>query len=174
MIRFILPALLFLLFIIESTWFQIFFPPSSGDAYVLVPRFTLIIVVLAGIYRGPFQAVLLGVAVGALYDFVFIDIIGIYMFSFGFTAYISSFTMYSIRESYGWQMLILIGAIFIFEWMTYGFYYVIGYTDIIFEEFFVTRLLPSLILNGLAAMLFLIPVKKMILQMDSYEDLKQR
>lgn len=174
MIRFLLPVVMVVLFVLEGTWFQIFVSPSLDHDIVLVPRFVLIAVVFISIFRGPGTGVLFGVVGGILYDFVYTDLLGIYMFSLGFTAYISSFTFTSVRISNLWQMVILIGAIFIFEWMTYGLYYVIGYTDILFEEFFMIRLLPSWILNGLAAMLLLYPFHKLFQKLVEHEALEQR
>ncbi|MFB4162918.1 rod shape-determining protein MreD [Alteribacillus sp. JSM 102045] len=173
MIRFLLPAVVFGLFILESTWFQIFVPLSLDQDYILVPRFVLIAVVLISIFRGPGIGVLFGITGGLLYDFVYTDLLGIYMFSLAFTAYISSFTYTAVRISYLWQMVIMLGAIFIFEWMTYGLYYVIGYTDILFEDFFIVRLLPSWILNGLAALLLLYPFQKLFHRLEESEALQQ-
>lgn len=174
MIRFVLPFLLFLLFIIEGTWFQIFVPTTLFNDFILVPRFTLIAVVLIAIYRGAGSGIMFGVFVGVLYDFVYNDLIGIYMFSFGLTAYISSFTIPAVRHSNWWQMLIILSAIFIFEWLTYGLYYLIGFTDIYFEQFFVMRLLPSWILNGVVAIFFLYPARVLFQKLETYEELEQR
>ncbi|WP_158738201.1 rod shape-determining protein MreD [Alteribacillus sp. YIM 98480] len=174
MIRFLLPIVVFALFILEGTWFQIFVPPSQDYNYILVPRFVLIAVVLISIFRGPGIGVLYGIAGGLLYDFVYTDLLGIYMFSLGFTAYISSFTYTAVRISYMWQMVIIIGSILIFEWMTYGLYYVVDYTDILFEDFFMVRLLPSWILNGCAAILLLYPFQKLFRRLEDYEALQQR
>ncbi|WP_240374726.1 rod shape-determining protein MreD [Bacillus piscicola] len=174
MIRFVLPFILFILFLVEGTWFQIFVPFSTNQEIVLVPRFLLIAVVLIAIFRGPLTGVIIGAASGLLYDFVYTDLLGIYMFSFGFTAYLSSFTYRTVRVSYIWQLIIILGAILIFEWVTYGLYYMIGYTDILFEEFFRTRLVPSWLLNGGAALLFLYPFRKLFEKLEEYEELQQR
>ncbi|MDA3129267.1 rod shape-determining protein MreD [Aliibacillus thermotolerans] len=174
MIRFVLPFLLFLLFIIEGTWFQIFIPFHLDNGVVLVPRFTLIAVVLIAIYRGAGSGIMFGVLVGVLYDFVYNELIGVYMFSFGLTAYISSFTIPAVRHSNWWQMLIVFCAIFIFEWLTYGLYYLIDYTDIYFEQFFVMRLLPSWILNGVVAIVLLYPARLLFQKLETYEELEQR
>ena len=174
MIRFALPFILFLLFLLEGTWFQVFVSPSLFENAVLVPRFTLIAVVLTAIFRGPLTGVIVGAATGLLYDFVYTDLLGIYMFSLGFTAYISSFTYHAVRVSYVWQVIIILGAIFVFEWMTYGLYYVIGYTEIIFEEFFIMRLVPSWILNGVVALFLLYPFRTLFHRLEEYEELQKR
>ncbi|SDH96184.1 rod shape-determining protein MreD [Alteribacillus persepolensis] len=174
MTRFLLPAVVFVLFVLEGTWFQIFVPAMEERDYTLVPRFVLIAVVLISIFRGPGIGVLFGVTLGVLYDFVYTDLLGIYMFSLGFVAYISAFTYTAVRISYLWQMVIILSAIFIFEWMTYGLYYVIGYTDMLFEDFFLIRLVPSWILNGAAALLLLYPFQRLFRKLDEYEALQQR
>lgn len=174
MIRFAIPFILFILFILEGTWFQIFFPPSLDSSYVLVPRFLLIGVILTSIFRGSLSGVLIGAGAGMLYDFVYTDLLGIYAFSFGFTAYLSSFTYRAVRISYMWQMVIILGALFIFEWVTYGLYYVIDYTDIVFQEFFMTRLIPSWLVNGTAALLLMLPFRKLFRRLAEYEELQKR
>ncbi|MFZ4450552.1 rod shape-determining protein MreD [Salibacterium aidingense] len=174
MIRFALPFVIFLLFLMEGTWFQIFVPPSPERDIVLVPRLVLVAVVLTSIYRGAGSGVLIGAGFGLLYDIVYTDLIGIYMFSMGFTAYLSSFTYMAVRTSYWWQFLIIIGAIFILEWLTYGLHYVIGYTDMLFEEFFMLRLLPSWVLNGTVALLLLYPFQRFFQRLRELEDLQQR
>ncbi|RSL32275.1 rod shape-determining protein MreD [Salibacterium salarium] len=174
MIRFGLPLLVFALFLIEGTLFQIFVPPSFERDIVLVPRLTLIAIVMISIFRGAGLGMLYGVVVGLFYDFVYTDLIGVYMFSLGFVAYISSFTFTAVRTSYWWQFLITLGALFVLEWMTYGLHYVIGNTDIVFEEFFMTRMLPSWMLNGLVALLLLYPFQQFFHKLKELEELQQR
>ncbi|RSL32689.1 rod shape-determining protein MreD [Salibacterium salarium] len=174
MIRFGLPLIVFLLFLLEGTWFQIFVPPSPERDIVLVPRFTIIAIVMISIFRGAGSGILYGIAVGLLYDFVYTDLIGVYMFSFGFTAYISSFTFTAVRTNFWWQFLITLGSLFVLEWMTYGLHYVIGYTDILFEDFFMTRMLPSWILNGTAALLLIYPFQRFFHRLRELEELQQR
>ncbi|SFM06409.1 rod shape-determining protein MreD [Salibacterium qingdaonense] len=172
MIRFALPFFIFLLFLMEGTLFQIFVPPSPDREFYLVPRFVLIAVVLTSIYRGAGSGVLIGAGFGLLYDIVYTDIIGIYMFSMGFTAYISAFTYRSVRTSFLWPVLIIISAIFVLEWMTYGLHYIIGGTDLLFEEFFMMRALPSLIMNGITALLLIYPFQRLFTRIRETEELQ--
>ncbi|SFP74230.1 rod shape-determining protein MreD [Salibacterium halotolerans] len=174
MIRFALPFFIFLLFLLEGTLFQIFVPPSPEREFYLVPRFMLIAVVLTSIYRGAGSGVLVGAGFGLLYDIVYTDIIGIYMFSMGFTAYISAFTYRSVRASFLWPFVIIVSAIFVLEWMTYGLHYIIGGTDLLFEEFFMMRALPSLIMNGIAALLLIYPMQRIFAKIREVEELQHR
>ncbi|MGY4689416.1 rod shape-determining protein MreD [Salibacterium sp. K-3] len=174
MIRFALPLIIFLLFLVEGTLFQIFFPPSPDREIYLVPRFMLVAVVLTSIYRGAGSGVLIGAGFGLLYDIVYTDLIGIYMFSMGFTAYISAFTYRSVRNSFWWPFLIIFLALFVLEWLTYGLHYVIGRTDMLFEEFFMLRALPSLVLNGTVALVFIYPFQRLFNKIRELEELQHR
>ncbi|MFC5712663.1 rod shape-determining protein MreD [Thalassorhabdus alkalitolerans] len=172
--RYILPALLVFLFLIESTWFQIFFPPSLTEEAIFVPRFVLIVIVLISIFRGPLIGVLYGVGAGVFYDFVFTDLIGIYMFGLGLVAYICAFSYTSVKRSLPLLTGVLLLAVIIFEILTYGLHSVIGLTAMEWAVFLNTRLLPSLLLNGVIGILMLFPLQAFFEKMEKQEELRQR
>lgn len=173
MVRYLLPFLVFFSFLIEGTWFQIFVNTSSGEVE-WVPRFTLLLVIFTSIYRGPGAGIILGLFAGALYDLTYTDLLGLYIFSFGLVAYLCSYPFRGIKSSLVLQLSVVIGALVIFEWMTYGIYYVTDYTNVVFADFFVWRLMPSLLLNTAAAALLYLPLQKLFIYIEKSEKIWQR
>ncbi|GEK58057.1 rod shape-determining protein MreD [Marinococcus halophilus] len=174
MTRFLIPVSIFCLFLVEGTWFEILFPQENESGWVWMPRFALIGVVLTSIYRGPVAGVWAGVFVGFLYDFTYTQILGIYTFCFGFIAYMSSYSLPVVRNSYGWQWLIIFCALFVFELIIYFIYFLLGIAGLSFGEFLVKRMIASWLINGAAALLLLVPFRRIFDWIENQEKIRQR
>lgn len=160
--RVYLPAILFLFFIIEGTIMQVIAPENYGSAIVLVPRFTMIIIVFVALYVSIPLAVFYAIVIGLLYDVIYTDFIGIYMFSMAVTAYIvgQSAKVMHINAIVG--MLVSFVTVIVLDFLVYGVYTLIGFVDMPIKLFMLERLLPSLLLNGVFFILIYVPMKKTI------------
>lgn len=141
---------------------QVIAPENYGSPIVLVPRFTMIIIVLVALYMNIPLAVLYAIFVGLLYDIIYTDLIGIYMFSMAITAYIvgQSARVMHINAVVG--LLISFVTVIVLDFQVYGLYSLVSYINLPFNLFIFERLIPSIILNGVFFILIYVPFKKVI------------
>lgn len=168
--RFALPAVLFLLFIIEGTLFQIFAPDYRGANWELIPRFTFILIILTGIFRGRSHGLFYGIVFGILYDIVYAPVLGIYTFGFGFVAYVFSISTTYVRRRLGVMTLLILAAVIFLEYYVYGFVSLLGITSLPHDAVFMNRFLPSFIFNGLVAAMLVYPVRSWFYSVDGIND----
>lgn len=160
--RVYLPAIIFLAFIIEGTWMQVIAPENYGSSLTFIPRFTIILIVLIALFNQISLAVLYAVIFGLLYDIIYTDFIGIYMFSMAFTAYVVGQSARIMHINIIVGLLVSFVTVIVLDFMIYGLYTLIGFIDIPLKLFLLERLLPSLLVNGLFFVLIYKPMKKLI------------
>ncbi|WP_018921616.1 rod shape-determining protein MreD [Salsuginibacillus kocurii] len=160
MSRYLPPILVFVLFLVESIWFQTFVSPDQPLQFI--PRLAMVLLVMIGIFRGPLIAAVYGLGLGLLYDVVFTDVLGIYMFTCTFIAYLFSISLPVIKQSMLYIVVIAIVAFAAFETLVYGLYSVVGVTTMEGDVFFQSRLVPSLLINGGFALLIVYPVRNLM------------
>ncbi|MCF6138095.1 rod shape-determining protein MreD [Pseudalkalibacillus berkeleyi] len=163
MIRFLLPFLTYLLFISESTLMQVFTPQHMDNETIIIPRFVVIMVCFIGMYITPMRGVLYGVAFGLLYDLIFTDLIGVYMFSMGLTAYITTFIARYFHGNIFVTLFVMIIGLSAFEFLVFGLYTLIDIANMNLEIFVYQRYLPTLLLNCVFVVLVYYPLRKWLI-----------
>ncbi|WP_026671467.1 rod shape-determining protein MreD [Alkalihalobacterium bogoriense] len=169
MIRFILPALVFLFFILEGTVFQVFSPERYGASFVLIPRLVLISTVIIGAFRGRVSGVCYGLIFGLLYDIVYTEILGVYMFSMGLIGYICSLPYKLVQQSFFLLACIIMVAVSIQEYYLYGMYTMLGVAYISPDQFFYERFLPTFIFNIVISIIIIVPLQKLNRYVEEFE-----
>lgn len=167
--RFLLPTLIFLLFIFEGTIFQVFSFERYGLKLILVPHFTVIVIIMAGIFLGRKHGVLYGLVFGLLYDVIYTDMLGMYLFSMGVLGYVSSLSYRRIKQSLFWAILIVLTSLTLLEYFVYGLHLLLRTTTMGGEVFFFMRYLPTLGLNFVVALAMYVPLKKLLLSLEQFE-----
>ncbi|PSL43968.1 rod shape-determining protein MreD [Salsuginibacillus halophilus] len=158
-----LPFLIvFTLFLIEGTWYQMVVPHPLENGWMLIPRFTIVTLIICAIFRGPVLGMFYGLSIGLLYDFIYTDVLGIYMFSAAFTGYLFAFKLPQVQRSFVWILIVSMLGFSVFESLVYVLHLSIGTIHLSGEVFFYHRLLPSLGLNALLAMLLIYPMRKLM------------
>lgn len=168
--RFALPAVMFLLFIIEGTIFQIFAPDYRGSSWEIVPRFTFILILLTGIFRGRSHGLFYGIVFGILYDIVYGPVLGIYTFGFGFVTYLFSISTTYVRRRPGVIILLVSAAVILLEYYAYGFVSLLGITSLPHDAVFMNRFLPSFLFNAVMAAILVYPVRAWFYTVDGFND----
>lgn len=162
--RVYLPVILFCLFIIEGTWMQIIAPENFGFEFVLIPRFILMIIMFVALYMNVPLAVTYAFVAGFLYDIIYTDFIGIYLFAMALTTYVVGQSAKILHLNVVVGTLAALVAVVVLEFLVYGLYTLIGFIDYAMESFLLERLLPSLILNGIFWILSYLPMKKLVIK----------
>lgn len=167
--RFILPFLVLFAFISESSFAHLVHVPFLGEDYVYIPRFVLIFVIFITVYLNRTQGMLFGLIFGFLHDVVYIEVIGIYLFAYGFLAYLISKAMKVLHGQIFIVIFLSILAIAILEFYVYGINYLIGTTNMSLYYFTTQRLLSTLAINLVFAMLFIFPLKSFLTKLKIAE-----
>ncbi len=162
--KILLPFLIYLAFISESSLVQAFLPHENSMDWQLIPRFTMVMILFVAIYLNTTYGLLYGLAFGLLTDLLYTDIIGVYLFSMAATAYVTSvFSRYLFGNLIVTLLLSVVG-VSILEFFVYGLNSLIGISNQMIDVFLYKRLLPTLILNGLFAILIYYPYVKQLNQ----------
>ncbi|TLS39244.1 rod shape-determining protein MreD [Pseudalkalibacillus caeni] len=165
----ILPALMFLFFILEGTVMQVFAPEQYGMEISLIPRFALAIILLASIVISPGYGVLYGIVFGLLNDLVYSDLIGIYMFSMGLIAYIIGYISKIFHINIFVALVLSLLGISMLEFLVYEFFLLLDRTTLPFDSFLYDRFLPTLVLNGVFVLLIYYPIRGLLFELSDYQ-----
>ncbi|QQK77115.1 rod shape-determining protein MreD [Salicibibacter cibarius] len=169
--RYLLPVLIAVVFLIEGTWFQVLVPPT--DEFVWVPRFAFVMIVIISMYKGALTGLIYGGITGLFQDVVYSSLIGVYMFSYGFLAYMGGVSYESVRNRPMLVLLVIVLAVSALELLTYGIYQGIGYTSAAFGDFAWQRWLPSVLLNGAFGILIMFPMRKIFNRLEREDRFKK-
>jgi rod shape-determining protein MreD len=165
MIRFLLPFITYLLFIIESTVMQVFTPQHMDNDTILVPHLVMIMIGFIAIYLSPMRGLAYGIAFGLLYDLIYTDLIGVYMFSMGLTAYLTAFIARYFHGNLFVTLFVQLVGISALEVTVYGLYTLIGVAHVMWDTFVYQRFLPTLLLNGVVVVLVYYPLRRWLLDL---------
>ncbi|MFC0188016.1 rod shape-determining protein MreD [Fictibacillus aquaticus] len=146
--RILLPFLAYVAFVAESTIMQVMLPEYNGEGWLMVPRFTLVIILFISMYLKPQVGIAYALVFGLLTDLLYTDIIGVYMFSMALTAYLTSvFSRLVFGNVFVAFFLSLIGVTCL-ETLVFGLNSLVGVADMAWGIYLYDRLLPTLLLNG--------------------------
>ncbi|WP_209300536.1 rod shape-determining protein MreD [Lentibacillus salicampi] len=158
--RLLIPLILFLLLVIEGVALDIL-PVSllKGDL-VFVSHWVFVFLVLLAIFydRGDTHfSVFYGLLFGLLTDIVYTGILGVYMFSYAFIAYmIHGMTKIWHANFFVTILLGTVGLIFV-EIFINLIFSVTGVAELVWKDYLVDRLVPTVIAN-VAFLLVLYPI----------------
>jgi rod shape-determining protein MreD len=162
--RIVLPLILGVCFIIESIFVEIFPPDLFGTDKMIVPHFLLTVLILMGIYYIRNRAIIYAFIFGLLFDTFYTGILGIYLFIFPLSVYITSTMMKVLQSNIFVSALVTIVNISIAEFIVYGLNVLIGQTSISSLDFLILRLIPTLLLNLIFYIIIFFPIRKILLR----------
>ncbi|WP_416151350.1 rod shape-determining protein MreD [Salipaludibacillus sp. HK11] len=146
-IRYSTFIVLFILFIIEGTVYQVFAPDFYGVAYQLIPRWMFMLILVAGIYRGRGYGLLYGIIFGIFYDIIYSQVLGIYTFGMGLLAYLLCNPLPYIKKNIFVVILMVTFGVALLEYYVYGMMLLLGNTTLLHETFLSVRFIPTMIMN---------------------------
>jgi rod shape-determining protein MreD len=166
LIRFLPFALLFLLFILESLFVELFRVNLFNDDWILVPHFLLAGILLLTIYGNRKLGIWYGLLFGLLFDIVYTEIIGIYLFMIPITVYLVSKLMKILQSNIIIASFAVLLGITILELVVYEMNFLIHVTAMPFPQFINLRLFPTLMLNLVFLIIVVYPLKKQFIKMN--------
>jgi rod shape-determining protein MreD len=165
--KFLLPLMLFFLFILESIFVQYLPANVFGQDNILVPHFLIAAILLVTIYISRKQGIIYAMIFGLLYDIVYVEIIGINLFLFPFVTYIVSKIMNVMQTHIITAFLVSLVGIAFLEIGIYEMNSLIHITSIDFMSFLKFRFYPTLLLNTVFLLLAIYPLKR---QFEKYAE----
>ncbi|GAB3050230.1 rod shape-determining protein MreD [Virgibacillus ainsalahensis] len=158
--RLYLPLILFLFLLLEGVALELL--PSGlvmGD-FIFVPHWVLIFLVFLAIYydmEATYFSVLYALVFGLLIDVVYTGILGVYMFSYALVVYI----IHGLRRMFHGNIFVAIllgvAGIVLADIFINIIYTVVGVSDILWKDYMMYRLLPTMLAN-LLFLLILYPI----------------
>lgn len=129
---------------------------TDGNSH-LVPHWVFIFLIFITIFYdndNTYFSILFAIIYGLLIDIVYTDVLGVYMFSYAIVIYIiRMLTKFFHANFYVTVILGMIG-VFLVDLTINAIYSVIGIADVIWEEYFFFRLLPTILANMVFLILF--------------------
>lgn len=160
--RLILPLIAFLFFIMEGSFSNLLAGNIFGGDKLIIPRFIMILIAFITIYGSRKNGMLYGFILGIMYDVVYTEILGIYMFMLPFLAYLIAKIMRILQSNLLVTVLTSLSFITLLEVIVYQINILIGFAHIDFQSFLKVRLVPTLLLNLAFLVVFSYPLKRMI------------
>ena len=160
--RYFLPVIIISLFVFESMAIDIFPLHSLHEEWIIVPRFVLVALIFITIYGGLYFGIVYSLVFGFLMDIVYTGVMGIYIFSFTLVAYAAYMIMRVIHNHGIVAVFAAMISVVLVEYVAYSIYSIIGTTTMMHEQFLQARLLPTLIFNGVVAIILVYPLKKFL------------
>ncbi len=135
-------------------------PEVFGDNYILAPRFLFGGLLFLAIYTGRKYGIIYAAIFGLLFDIVWIEIIGIYLFLFPFITYLISKIMHVLQTNIIVAFLVSLVGIALLELGVYEMDFLIHITTLEFISFIKMRFYPTLILNAVYLLIAAYPLKR--------------
>lgn len=158
--KFLLPLLFLFFFILESLFVQFLPGKIFGGNYVLVPHFLFASLLFLTIFVGKRQGVIYALIFGLIFDIVYTEIIGIYLFLYPLICYIVSKIMRIFHSNLIIAFLVTLVGIGLLELGVYEMNYIIHLTNLDFISFIKLRFYPTILLNAAFIILAGYPLKR--------------
>jgi rod shape-determining protein MreD len=159
--KFLLPLLFLFLFILESLFVQFLPENVFGFERIFAPHFLFTGLLFLTIFVGKKQGIIYAAIFGLLFDIVYVEIIGIYLFLYPFVAYLVDRLMQVMQVNIIIAFLVSLMGIALLEIGAYEMNYLIHVTDLDFSSFISLRFYPTLLLNAVFIILASYPLKRL-------------
>ncbi|HHW37584.1 MAG TPA: rod shape-determining protein MreD [Bacillales bacterium] len=166
--RFLLAFIVFLAFLSESIFIELFPAERFGIDRIFVPRFMIVMIMLTSFFYDRSKALLYALIFGLLFDIIYTDIIGVYMFSFPLIVYVISLSMKVLHRNLLVILFVVLVGISLLEGFVFGILYLANVAHLDWNQFLYDRLFPTLVLNGVFLIVIYYPMKKFLLRVEKW------
>lgn len=158
--KFLLPLFFLFLFVFESVFVQLFPGGAIHNDWIIVPHFLIVAIFFLTLYGGEKKGILYGFIFGLLFDIVYTEIIGIYLFLYPFTAYLVTKMMKVLQTNIFLGSFMALTGVALLEIGSYEMNFLIHITNMDFKTFLSIRLFPTLLLNAAFIVVAAYPLKR--------------
>ncbi len=168
--RLYLPLILFLFIVLEGVALDLLPNQLLSTSTLIVPHWVLVILIYIVIFydlEDTYYSIVYGVIFGLLIDIVYTGVLGIYMFSYGFGIYIIHELRRLVHTNFYTVMIIGIIGISLTDLFIHTIYKMIGLADVMWEEYLLLRLVPTVLANLILLIIFYPLFKKWLVKWSS-------
>lgn len=158
--KLLLPLLFVFLFLLESVFVQLLPEKPFGFDKILVPHFLFAAILFLTIFVGKKQGIIYAMIFGFVFDIVYVEILGIYLFLYTLVAYVVSKIMHAMHANFFISSFVTLIGIALLELGVYEMDTIIHVTSLGFMSFLNMRLYPTLLLNAIFILIFGYPLKR--------------
>lgn len=160
-----LVLLLSLLFICENLFAIFISGLESFHGYILIPHFLLFALLFIAAYNNITYAMIYSVIFGALFDIVYTEVLGVYVFAYFVIVYGFKYVMRYLQGNLVIVSFLSLFCICILEVYVYGLLNLFGNINMDFSYFWSHRVIPTLLLNSLFIIIFCFPLQKFLVRL---------
>ncbi|OZU89825.1 rod shape-determining protein MreD [Virgibacillus indicus] len=158
--RLYLPLILFLFLVLEGVALELLPDNLIKSDWFFVPHWVFVFLVYLAIFyerENTYHSVIYALVFGLLIDIVYTGILGIYMFSYGIAIYIIHGLRKILHGNIYVTILLGLIGIALSDISINIIFSLVGMSEILWEDYFSNRLLPTVISN-LVFLLILYPI----------------
>ncbi|MDC3415669.1 rod shape-determining protein MreD [Aquibacillus salsiterrae] len=148
--RFYLPFLLLMTIVVEGVATDLLPRSVMAQEWMIIPHWLLVFLVLITVFfdlEDTYFSVLYAILFGLMIDIVYTSVIGVYMFIYAIVIYIIHGLRKMLHANFFVALSLTILAILLADSGLYIIYFFIGISPLLWDEYIVTRLLPTLVAN---------------------------
>lgn len=164
--RLFLPLILFFLLVMEGVALELLPSTFINGDWNIIPHWVLIFLILIAMFydrTDTYVSVAYAIIFGLLFDIVYTEIIGVYMFTYAVIIYLIHGLMKFLHDNFYVTLGMMIGGMIATDGLIYFIYIVIGMVDSPWNDYFIYRLVPTLIAN-LLFLIIIYPFTKLLVK----------
>lgn len=157
-----LPLILFILVVLEGLAINLLPNEIVLSDYLIIAHWVLVFLVYISVYydeEDTYYSIVYAFIFGLFIDVIYTGILGVYMFSYGVAIYALHGLQRLFHRNFFVLLLLGVTAIVMADLFIYVMYSVVGITDMVWQDYLLRRLLPTLLAN-LLFLLILFPLFK--------------
>ncbi|SDQ46294.1 rod shape-determining protein MreD [Virgibacillus salinus] len=163
--RIIIPLILFLFLVLEGVALELLPVSLANSDLVIVPHWVFVFLLFLTIFydrENTYFSVLYGLLFGLLIDIVYTGVLGVYMFSYALVIYIIHGLTKMLHANFFVSLLLGMIGLILCEVFINAIYTVVGISDMIWKDYLIYRMAPTVIANIVfLAALYPIMLKKL-------------
>ncbi|WP_368652203.1 rod shape-determining protein MreD [Ornithinibacillus sp. 4-3] len=172
--RLLLPLILFLLTVLEGVALDLLPTSIVTGSLFIIPHWVFILLFFIAIFydrENTGYAILYAIIFGLLIDLVYTGVLGIYMFTYAFVIYLVHEIRKLVLNNFYVTVILGIFGMILVDIGIYLIYSVIGIAHLMWTDYLLYRLLPTVTAN-IAFLLILYPFARKVLLKWSKEQLQ--
>ncbi|MBE4908141.1 rod shape-determining protein MreD [Bacillus luteolus] len=167
--KLILPLLLTILFVLESVFVDLLPSTLFNVDRLFIPHFVMIALVFIVVYYNHLLGLVYAIIFGLLFDMVYTEIIGVYMFAYPIISYVLTKAVKILQTNIFIISVISIVGVALLEFYVYAVNLIIGFTNMNISLFISDRLFSTLVLNSVFVIIVCYPFKRLLVRLSVTE-----
>ncbi|WP_430534218.1 rod shape-determining protein MreD [Listeria rocourtiae] len=162
----VMPLIAIAIFILEGVSSMLFSQSFFGEQRVFIPHFLIVMLVLMTTFYNRNVTLIYAFILGIVFDIYYTGILGIYFAIFPLIVYLTDKFMKVLQSNIMLVGLVAVFNVILTECLVYGFYVLIGGTDMVFATFVDQRLWTTILLNLAFFLVIYFPFRNFLFKLE--------